>query len=241
MKKKVLITGASGGIGFAIAKKFYENGYFVILSGRNLPKLKQNAEKFEDNYDVLSCDLSIEKDVSELSKEINYKYDGIDILVNNAGITEDSLFMRMDYLKWNRVINTNLNSNFLLTNSFIRKMIKNKWGRIINITSVVGHTGNPGQANYCASKQGIIGMSKSIALEVARKGITVNCISPGFIETEMTQKLNEDQKESILNSIPMGRVGYPHEVANCVFFLSSEDSSYITGQTIHINGGITMI
>ena len=134
MKKKVLITGASGGIGFAIAKKFYENGYFVILSGRNLPKLKQNAEKFEDNYDVLSCDLSIEKDVSELSKEINYKYDGIDILVNNAGITEDSLFMRMDYLKWNRVINTNLNSNFLLTNSFIRKMIKNKWGRIINIT-----------------------------------------------------------------------------------------------------------
>tara|TARA_A100001011_G_scaffold378671_1_gene443706 strand:- start:6 stop:731 length:726 start_codon:yes stop_codon:yes gene_type:complete len=241
MKKKVLITGASGGIGFAIAKKFYENGYFVILSGRNLPKLKQNAEKFEDNYDVLSCDLSIEKDVSELSKEINYKYDGIDILVNNAGITEDSLFMRMDYLKWNRVINTNLNSNFLLTNSFIRKMIKKKWGRIINITSVVGHTGNPGQANYCASKQGIIGMSKSIALEVARKGITVNCISPGFIETEMTQKLNEAQKESILNSIPIGRVGYPHEVANCVFFLSSEDSSYITGQTIHINGGITMI
>ncbi len=241
MKKKVLITGASGGIGFAIAKKFYENGYFVILSGRNLPKLEQNAEKFEDNYDVLSCDLSIEKDISELGKKINDKYDGIDILVNNAGITEDSLFMRMDYLKWNRVINTNLNSNFLLTNSFIRKMIKNKWGRIINITSVVGHTGNPGQANYCASKQGIIGMSKSIALEVARKGITVNCISPGFIETEMTQKLNEAQKESILNSIPMGRVGYPHEVANCVFFLSSEDSSYITGQTIHINGGITMI
>ena len=241
MKKKVLITGASGGIGFAIAKKFYENGYFVILSGRNLPKLEQNAEKFEDNYDVLSCDLSIEKDISELGKKINDKYDGIDILVNNAGITEDSLFMRMDYLKWNRVINTNLNSNFLLTNSFIRKMIKKKWGRIINITSVVGHTGNPGQANYCASKQGIIGMSKSIALEVARKGITVNCISPGFIETEMTQKLNEDQKESILNSIPMGRVGYPHEVANCVFFLSSEDSSYITGQTIHINGGITMI
>jgi len=241
MKKKVLITGASGGIGFAIAKKFYENGYFVILSGRNLPKLEQNAEKFEDNYDVLSCDLSIEKDISELGKKINDKYDGIDILVNNAGITEDSLFMRMDYLKWNRVINTNLNSNFLLTNSFIRKMIKNKWGRIINITSVVGHTGNPGQANYCASKQGIIGMSKSIALEVARKGITVNCISPGFIETEMTQKLNEAQKESILNSIPIGRVGYPHEVANCVFFLSSEDSSYITGQTIHINGGITMI
>ena len=241
MKKKILITGASGGIGFAIAKKFYENGYFVILSGRNLPKLEQNAEKFEDNYDVLSCDLSIEKDISELGKKINDKYDGIDILVNNAGITEDSLFMRMDYLKWNRVINTNLNSNFLLTNSFIRKMIKKKWGRIINITSVVGHTGNPGQANYCASKQGIIGMSKSIALEVARKGITVNCISPGFIETEMTQKLNEAQKESILNSIPIGRVGYPHEVANCVFFLSSEDSSYITGQTIHINGGITMI
>ena len=241
MKKKVLITGASGGIGFAIAKKFYENGYFVILSGRNLLKLKENAEKFEENFDILSCDLSIEKDISELGKKINDKYDGIDILVNNAGITEDSLFMRMDYLKWNRVINTNLNSNFLLTNSFIRKMIKKKWGRIINITSVVGHTGNPGQSNYCASKQGIIGMSKSIALEVARKGITVNCVSPGFIETEMTQKLNEVQKEIILNNIPIGRVGYPYEVANCVFFLSSEDSSYITGQTIHINGGITMI
>ena len=165
----------------------------------------------------------------------------IDILINNAGITDDSLFIRMNLEKWQNVIKTNLDSNFILTNKISKQMIKNKWGRIINITSVVGHIGNIGQANYCAAKSGIIGMSKSIASELAKWNITVNCISPGFIKTNMTDSLSEENKKLITQKIPLGRIGLPDDVAKCVKFLVSDDSNYITGETIHINGGMAML
>ena len=200
--------------------------------------ITQNAEKFEDNYDVLSCDLSIEKDVSELSKEINYKYDGIDILVNNAGITEDSLFMRMDYLKWNRVINTNLNSNFLLTNSFIRKMIKKKWGRIVNFSSEVAHRGNPGLSHYAASKAGVIAFSKCLALEVIDDGICVNTLAPGPTDTTMLSGLDKTVIKKLIDDLmPIGRLGRPEEIAAAALFLSSEEAAFCVGSTIAANGG----
>ncbi len=240
MMKKVLVTGASGGIGKEIAKKFYDEGFFVVLSGRDEKKLEHAAQKFKKNFDIIICDLASNEDVLSFCNKVEEKHD-IEILVNNAGVTQDSLFLRMSEKKWDNVLNTNLKSNFILSNHFIKGMIKKRWGRIINITSVVCHTGNPGQANYCASKSGIIGMSKSIALEVAKRGITVNCISPGFIETAMTENLNEQQKKIILNSIPLGKVGTPADIANSVMFLASESSDYITGQTIHVNGGLSMI
>jgi 3-oxoacyl-[acyl-carrier protein] reductase len=241
MLKKVLITGASGGIGEQLAKKFHDEGYFVILSGRNSSRLQKVTKSFKKNFDIFSCDLDSSKDIKVFCKNIENKHKRVDILINNAGITDDSLFIRMDEKKWDNVLNTNLKSNFYLTNFFIKGMLKNKWGRIINITSVVCHTGNPGQSNYCASKAAIVGMSKSIAMEVAKRGITVNCISPGFIETSMTESLNEKQKENILSNIPMAKIGKPEDVANSAIFLASDNSEYITGQTIHVNGGITMI
>lgn len=241
MSKKVLITGASGGIGEILAQKFHEAGYFVILSGRNILKLNKITKQLKKNFDVLSCDLDSSESIKIFCKDLEKKHERIDVLINNAGVTDDSLFIRMDEKKWDNVLETNLKSNFYLTNFFIKGMLKNKWGRIINITSVVCHTGNPGQSNYCASKAAIIGMSKSIAMEVARRGITVNCISPGFIETSMTESLNSDQKENILAKIPMAKIGKPEDVANSAIFLASDNSEYITGQTIHVNGGITMI
>ena len=241
MSKKVLITGASGGIGEQLAKKFYEEGYFVILTGRNTSRLQEVTKAFKKNFDTFSCELDSPNDIKILCNSIENKHKRIDILINNAGVTNDSLFIRMDEKKWNNVLDINLKSNFYLTNFFIKEMLKNRWGRIINITSVVCHTGNPGQSNYCASKAAIIGMSKSIAMEVAKRGITVNCISPGFIETSMTKSLNEDQKENILSNIPMAKIGKPEDVANSAIFLASDNSEYITGQTIHVNGGITMI
>jgi 3-oxoacyl-[acyl-carrier protein] reductase len=165
----------------------------------------------------------------------------VDILINNAGITDDSLFIRMNYEKWENVIETNLNSNFLLTNLFSKIMIKQKWGRIINITSIVGHTGNLGQANYSAAKAGIVGMTKSIAIELAKWNITVNCVSPGFIQTKMTENLNDQQKQAIIKKVPLGKIGLPEDVANCVRFLASEHSGYITGETIQVNGGMAML
>ena len=239
--KKVLITGATGGIGKSLVDVFYKAGYFVILIARNKEKLNKLSEKYKKNCKTFVCNLSDEEAVKAMAKQILEEFSVVDVLINNAGVTDDQLFIKMDSYKWDTVINLNLKSNFVLTNKLIRPMIKNKWGRIINITSVVCHTGNPGQANYCASKSGIIGMSKSIAMEVAKKGVTVNCISPGFIETEMTLKLNDDQKENILKKIPMGKVGKVEDVANCAIFLASSASEYITGQTIHVNGGITMI
>lgn len=239
--KKVLITGATGGIGKSLVDVFYKAGYFVILIARNKEKLNKLSEKYNKNCKTFVCNLSDEEAIKTMAKQILEEFSVVDVLINNAGVTDDQLFIKMDSSKWDTVINLNLKSNFILTNKLIRPMIKNKWGRIINITSVVCHTGNPGQANYCASKSGIIGMSKSIAMEVAKKGVTVNCISPGFIETEMTLKLNDDQKENILKKIPMGKVGKVEDVANCAIFLASSTSEYITGQTIHVNGGITMI
>ena len=240
MKKNALITGATGGIGMAIvdilSKKFN-----LILVARNKEKLEKLSSKNNSVLQYIKCDLSNPNEIKRLIEKINVDTLGIDVLVNNAGITDDSLFLRMNTEKWENVINTNLSSNFHLTSHISKLMIKKKWGRIINITSVVGHTGNLGQANYCASKAGIIGMSKSIALELAKRNVTVNCISPGFIESNMTDLLTDNQKEIILKRIPLEIIGSPYDVAHCVNFIASDESRYITGETIHVNGGLAML
>ena len=240
MKKNALITGATGGIGMAIvdilSKKFN-----LILVARNEEKLEKLSSKNNSVLQYIKCDLSNPNEIKRLIEKINVDTLGIDVLVNNAGITDDSLFLRMNTEKWENVINTNLSSNFHLTSHISKLMIKKKWGRIINITSVVGHTGNLGQANYCASKAGIIGMSKSIALELAKRNVTVNCISPGFIESNMTDLLTDNQKEIILKRIPLEIIGSPYDVAHCVNFIASDESRYITGETIHVNGGLAML
>jgi|TARA_B100000287_G_scaffold434370_1_gene498628 3-oxoacyl-[acyl-carrier protein] reductase len=240
MRKNVLITGAGGGIGVSICETLIKK-YNLILVGRNIEKLEglMKGEKFV--LKRIACDLKSIDEIKKLYEKITKDNLPIDILVNNAGITDDSLFIRMNFEKWDNVIQTNLNSNFMLTNLFSKIMIKKRWGRIINITSIVGHTGNMGQANYSASKAGIIGMTKSIAAELAKWNITVNSISPGFIKTNMTDNLNDEQRKSIINKIPLGRIGSPYDVANCVKFLASEDSSYITGETVHVNGGMAML
>jgi len=239
--KKVLITGASGGIGKSIAECFYEKGYFVILCGRNESKIKEITKSWKNNYAIFTFDLSQKNKINEFCNQVTKSHENVDILINNAGITDDNLFLRMKYDQWVKVLDINLNSNFLITNFFIKQMLKKKWGRVINITSVVGHSGNAGQTNYCASKSAIIGMSKSLALEVAKRGITINCISPGFIQTSMTESLNEQQQDAIIKSIPVGKVGQPEDIAGCALFLASECSSYITGQTFHVNGGLLMV
>ena len=238
--RTILLTGATGGIGSAICR-LMEKKYEVFVVARNEEKLRKLLENFKFLKGHFICDLSDHDQIKKMTNEISQKSINIDILVNNAGVTKDSLFLRMDFEKWNSVINTNLHSNFLLTNLISKNMIKNRWGRIINITSVIGHTGNFGQTNYSASKAGIIGMSKSIALELAKRNITVNCIAPGFIETSMTSVLNDEQKNLIIEKIPLGTIGSPEDVANCVEFLASEKSRYITGQTIHVNGGLAML
>ena len=223
MKKNALITGATGGIGMAIvdilSKKFN-----LILVARNEEKLEQLSSKNNSVLQHIKCDLSNPNEIKRLIEKINMENLAIDVLVNNAGINDDSLFLRMNTEKWENVINTNLSSNFHLTSHISKLMIKKKWGRIINITSVVGHTGNLGQANYCASKAGIIGMSKSIALELAKRNVTVNCISPGFIESNMTDLLTDNQKEIILKRIPLEIIGSPYDVAHCVNFIASDES-----------------
>jgi len=238
--KKALITGATGGIGLEICK-FLGNDHEIYILGRNEEKLKSLSEKFSFIQDYFVCDISRNKSLTDFFEKISMKNLQIDVLVNNAGVTDDSLFLRMDLEKWNKVINTNLNSNFMLSNFFSKQMIKKKWGRIVNISSVVGHTGNAGQSNYTASKAGIIGMTKSIAIELAKRNITVNSVSPGFIDTEMTAALSDEQKEFIKNKIPLARIGKPEDVAYCVKFLVSEEANYITGQTIHVNGGLAML
>ena len=239
--KRALITGATGEIGAAIAKKMHEQGCEVFLSGTRKEVLRELADELGSKTHYASSDL---KNMENAQSLIDYCIDrmgGVDILVNNAGITRDTLFMRMSDEQWSDVIEVNLNSSMALARGAIKTMMKKKWGRIINITSVVGVTGNPGQVNYAASKAGLIGMSKSIAREVASRGITVNCIAPGFISSAMTDKLAEEQKSRILANIPMNRMGKPEDIASIVHFISSESANYLTGQTLHVNGGMAMI
>ena len=237
-KINVILTGSTGGIGGAILETLYNSNANIIATGTNQNKLDKIKEKFSKvttkNFDILEHN-SIEKFVDECSEIFHNK---IDVLINNAGVTNDNLTIRMKLNEWNKVINLNLTSTFLISKNVIKKMLKNKNGKIINITSVVGHTGNIGQANYAASKAGLIGMSKSLALEYGKKNIKINCISPGFIKSEMTDKINDNFKQTLLEKISLERFGTPEDVANAALFLSSDLSNYITGETIHVNGGM---
>ena len=239
--KKVLVTGASGGIGKAIAIELSSNGADLCLTGRNKSELESLQKLIGGNCEIIISDLSKSEGIDELANSAQEKMGQIDILINNAGITRDNLFMRMSEEDWNEVINVNLNSIFKLTKQLIKGMIKRRYGRIINITSVIGVAGGAGQSNYSASKAGIIAMSKSLAQEVGSRSVTVNSIAPGFIETNMTAELSDDRKEEILHSLSLGRLGKPDDIAGAVCFLASDKASYITGQTIHINGGMLMI
>ena len=237
--RNVLITGGAGGIGVEIVKSLVSLNANVIISGSNEQKLKSYAEKFNPVLKFVKADLQNTSDIENLVDTSLKKFeDKIDILINNAGITQDNLILRMRDNEWMDVININLNSIFFLSKNILRSMLKKRYGRIINISSVVGSSGNIGQSNYSASKAGLEGMSKSMALEVASRNITVNCVAPGFIETEMTKDLLDKNSELIKKKIPVGRIGFPNEVASLVCFLASEQASYITGQTIHINGGL---
>ena len=239
--KNALITGASGGIGGAIATALHAAGATVGLSGTREAPLQELAAQLGDRAHVLPCNLSDADAVDALPKQAAEAMGSVDILVNNAGITADNIFMRMSDDEWDRVINVNLTSSMRLCRAVIRPMMKARWGRIINVTSVVGVTGNGGQANYAASKAGMIGMTKSIAQEVASRRITANSIAPGFITTAMTDKLNDKQKEGIMGAIPAGRMGTGEEIASAALYLSSAEAGYITGQTLHVNGGMAMI
>ena len=238
--KNALITGASGGIGGAIAKLLHAQGATVGLSGTRVEPLEALAAELGERAYVLPCNLSDAEAVTELPKAAIVVMGSVDILVNNAGITRDNLFMRMTDDEWSSVLEVNLTSTMRLCKGAIRGMMKARWGRIINISSIVGSTGNPGQANYAASKAGVVGMSKSIAYEVASRGITVNCVAPGFITTAMTDKLNDDQKSGILMQVPAGRMGEADEIAAAVVFLASTEAGYMTGATLHVNGGMAM-
>ena len=236
--KNIIVTGASGGIGNSIVKKFYENGANLLATGTKLEKLEELKKKFT-NIKILQFDISQHEKIEDFINNATQELGGsLDCIVNNAGITKDNLTIRMSLEEWTKVININLTSTFLMSKYSIKKMLKNKSGKIINITSVVGHTGNAGQANYTASKAGIVAMSKSLAIEYAKKNINVNCISPGFISTPMTDQINEKFKEAIIAKIPSNRLGKPEDVANAVIFLSSGSSDYINGETIHVNGGM---
>ena len=239
--KKALVTGASGGIGAAIATKLHQNGAMVTLSGTRVEPLIKLKEELGDNSFVSRCDLSDGDEVGNLIQTVSSQMNGLDILINNAGLTMDNLLMRMSDEQWQKVINVNLSATFRLCKDSLRGMMKSRWGRIINISSVVALTGNPGQGNYSASKAGIIALSKSLASEVASRGITVNCVAPGFIKTSMTEMLTEDQHNQILNKIPVNRMGNAEEIASGVAFLASPEASYITGTTLNINGGMAMI
>ena len=238
--KTALVTGASGGIGESIALALHKQGAKVCITGTNLKKLNQINQDSSMAYSQVVCDLSNREDLKKIIPSVEEKLGKIDILINNAGITRDQLMMRMQDDIWDEVIQTNLNSSFYLSKSVIKGMMKRKFGRIIQISSVVAFTGNPGQSNYVASKAALVGMTKSLALEVASRNITVNCIAPGFIRTPMTNVLNEDQQEKLLQKIPMQRFGSPGDIAAASVYLSSDEASYITGTTIHVNGGLAM-
>ena len=239
--KTALITGASGGIGASIAKALHAAGATIAISGTRQAVLEELKTQIGENVHVLPCNLSNAEDVEKLIPAAEAAMGGLDILINNAGITKDGLAMRMKDEDWQSVIDVNLTSNFRLCRAAMRGMMKKRWGRIVNITSIVGVTGNPGQVNYVASKAGIIGMTKSIAQELAARGVTANCVAPGFIATPMTDVLNEKQKEAILGRIPAGRMGGPNDIAAAVLYLASEEAGYVTGQTLHVNGGMAMI
>ena len=238
--KKALITGASGGIGKEIANVLIEHNAEVCISGRNLDELNALKELLGEKCHVVTCDLSKKDEIVELIKKTDKVLGHIDILINNAGITKDNIFLRMSESEWEDVLNVNLNSTFSILKLITKGMVKRRYGRIINISSVVGVTGGAGQVNYSASKAGLIGLTKSLSQEVATRNITVNCIAPGFIETPMTEQLDDKRKDAILNSIPINRIGTPKDLSSAVIFLASQESSYITGQTIHINGGMYM-
>ena len=235
--KKILITGATGGIGGALVKKFVSLEASVLATGTNTEKL-DNLKKEFPNINVLKFDISDHKKIEEFIENVSSQLTGLDILVNNAGINMDNISLRMSEDEWKKVIDVNLGSTFLMCKYAIKKMLKSKYGRIVNITSIVGHTGNLGQANYAASKAGIIGMSKSLAIEYAKKNITINCVSPGFIKSKMTDNIVESVKAVLTSRIPMAKLGTGEDVSNTVAFLSSDAASYITGETIHVNGGM---
>ena len=239
--KNVLITGASGGIGGAISKALHGAGATVALSGTRVEPLEALAAELGDRTHVLPCNLSDADAVNALPKQAADAMGSVDVLVNNAGITRDNIFMRMSDEEWSSVLEVNLTSTMRLCKGVIRGMMKSRWGRIVNISSIVGATGNPGQANYAASKAGMVGMSKSIAYEVASRGITVNCVAPGFITTAMTDKLKDEQKAGILSQVPAGRMGDAEEIAAAVLYLSSPEAAYVTGTTLHVNGGMAML
>ena len=237
--KKVLITGATGGIGNSLVKKFTSLGSNVLATGTNELKL-QNIKKDFPEIIIEKFDLANHEKIEEFINKVDKKLSGIDILVNNAGITLDNLSIRLADENWKKVLDINLTSTFLMCKHTIKKMLKKKLGKIINITSIVGHTGNLGQSNYSASKAGIIGFSKSLAIEYARKNININCVSPGFIQTEMTDKINEEFKKTLISKIPSGSLGTGEDISNCVAFLASDKANYINGETIHVNGGMYM-
>jgi len=239
--KAALVTGASGGIGAAIARGLHQAGASVGLSGTRTDPLQALAAELGDRAHVLPCNLSDPEAVEALPKQAATAMGSVDILINNAGITRDQLFMRMSDEDWASVLDVNLTATMRLCRGVLRGMMKARWGRIVNISSVVGTTGNPGQGNYAASKAGMVGMSKSLAYEVASRGITVNAVAPGFIETAMTAKLSDDQQDAILKQIPAGRMGTPEEIAAAALYLSSPEASYVTGTVLHVNGGMAMI
>ena len=239
--KNALITGASGGIGSAIARRLHAMGAKVALSGTRQEPLERLANELGERAFILPCNLNDMAAVEALPKQAIDALGSLDILVNNAGITRDNLFMRMSDEEWQTVINVNLTATMKLCKGALRGMMKSRWGRIINISSVVGATGNPGQGNYAASKAGMVGMSKSLAYEVASRGITVNVVAPGFIATAMTDKLADDRKEAILAQIPAGRMGAAEDIASAVGYLASDGAGYVTGSTLHVNGGMAMI
>ncbi|MFT6106511.1 MAG: 3-oxoacyl-[acyl-carrier protein] reductase [Rickettsiales bacterium] len=239
--KKALITGATGGIGGQIAKSLSAAGATIVISGTREEKLKELATQIDGETHILPCNLSAVEEVEALFDKAEALVGQIDILVCNAGVTKDGLAIRMKNDDWDQVLNINLKSTFILNRNAVKKMMRRKNGRIINISSIVGVSGNPGQANYVASKAGMIGMSKSFALEVASRGITINCIAPGFIATQMTEALTDTQKQGIMSSIPAGKMGNPEDIASSTVFLSSSEAGYITGQTLHVNGGMLMI
>ena len=239
--KNALVTGASGGIGGEIARQLHAQGASVALSGTRTEPLEALAAELGDRAHVTPCNLSDADAVDALPKQAAEAMGSVDILVNNAGLTRDNLFMRMSADEWEQVINVNLTASFRLSKGVLRGMMKARWGRIIGVTSIVGVTGNPGQGNYAASKAGMIGMTKSLAAEVASRGVTANCIAPGFIKTAMTDALNEDQHAKLLPSIPAGRMGEASEIAAAAVYLASAEAAYVTGQTLHVNGGMVMI
>ena len=239
-KKNIIVTGASGGIGNAIIKKLNETGANILASGTRIEKLEELKKNFK-GIKIFKFDISQSNKIEEFIENATDELGGsLDCIVNNAGITQDNLAIRMSLEEWQKVININLTSTFLMSKFAIKKMLKNKSGKIVNITSVVGHTGNLGQANYTASKAGIVAMSKSLAIEYAKKNININCISPGFIKTVMTDKIDDKFKEAITSKIPSARLGEPEDIANAVLFLSSDQSNYINGETLHVNGGMYM-